>query len=191
MCLGREGDGGDPADDERIHDADDGIGILANRSPNGALHGRGQNRVEPLIAGLGAGDSRRQNGTDGGRELLRVLELLPEGSQRGSIVFEKDALQRLESRIALEAARQHRRHVVVDAARHLQQEIGQAFGRLRIAGRRSCRRLRIAGRHRQTGHHHVSGYGARLCARRRAAEPGDVVPCAGRPAGCSMGAWVL
>ena len=135
-AVERLGDGlANRRSDERVEDTDQGAGIFADRHPGGALH-VGARTAASFVPGLGQGEGAGQHGTDGLGKLLRVVQLPLQGGERGPILLQEDAAQRVQSRISVEPAGKHRRQILIDAARHLQQEVGEALRRPGIVERR-------------------------------------------------------
>ena len=113
---------------ERVEDADQGAGILADRRLGRALHVGARTSASCSSRDSARAKASGQHGTDGFGELLRVVELLLQAGECGPILLQEDAAQRLQPRIAVEPAGEHRRQVPIDAARHLQQQVGKALG---------------------------------------------------------------
>ena len=151
------GDGlADRRSHQRVEDADQRARVLADRRLRRTLQCRRKRLGEMFVPGRGKREGVRQHGADRFGELLRIVDLLLQPGKRGLLLLEKNAAHRLQPRIPLEPARQRRRHVLIDAARHLQQEVGEPLvpGAVRAARVRefSVRRSRES----EPWHYHVS-----------------------------------
>ena len=109
---------------ERVEDADQGVGVLADRSLGRALQSRCENFGEMFVAGSRKGEGAGQHGTDGFGELCRIVELLLQCGEGSPILLQENAAQRFQLGIPFDPG-ERSREVPIDAARHLDQEVGK------------------------------------------------------------------
>ena len=110
-----------------VEDANHGTWIFTDRCLGRPFQGWRQHLSELFVSGPGEGEGVGQDRTDCFRELPRIVKLLLQLGDRGSILLENHAAQSFQFRIPFEPG-ECRRQVVIQAARYLEQQHGESFG---------------------------------------------------------------